>query len=97
MAFGSDNGDKSDNNGGGRGGGCGGRGRGGGGRSGKFSDDNNCVEVDRYDDRLFVALLLTFKKRFTGLKFVKHFSPKDRKSTRLNSSHEIPSRMPSSA
>ena len=26
-----------------------------------------------------------------------HFGPKDRKSTRLNSSHEIPSRMPSSA
>ena len=34
------------------------------------------VEVDRYSDEMFVTLLLTFGKRFTGLKSVKHFPPK---------------------
>ena len=34
------------------------------------------VEVDRYGNGVFVALLLTFGKRFTGLKSVKHFLPK---------------------
>ena len=34
------------------------------------------VEVDIYGGVMFVALLLTFEKRFTSLKLVKHFSPK---------------------
>ena len=34
------------------------------------------VEVDRYSDKLFVTLLLTFSKRFTGIKSVKHFPTK---------------------
>ena len=34
------------------------------------------VEVDRYNDEVFVTLLLTFGKRFTGLKSVKYFPQK---------------------
>ena len=79
LAFGSDNGDKSNNNGGG--GGCGGGGDGRGG--GKFSDDKNGGGVDRYGDEVFVALPLTFGKRFTGLKSVKYFLPKWTKPNKI--------------
>ena len=36
-------------------------------------------------------------KKYGAVSFVQILAPEDRKSTRLNSSHEIPSRMPSSA
>ena len=39
----------------------------------------------------------TLSRDLKQLKVAKAASMKDRKSTRLNSSHEIPSRMPSSA
>ena len=51
------------------------------------------VEFDRLleDDELFELVKADLLKRYL------HSERLDRKSTRLNSSHEIPSRMPSSA
>ena len=67
---------------------------------GTFSEDNN---NSLYGTKDFVRLRAnTFNAMIDTLEFFDMFSDyrdweTDRKSTRLNSSHEIPSRMPSSA
>ena len=54
---------------------------------------------DRIDDRKNVSDLLSDygEKKNYEFTITEYDSGEDRKSTRLNSSHEIPSRMPSSA
>ena len=47
-------------------------------------------------DRAYINAVENFAP-FAALVIVAHLAGKDRKSTRLNSSHEVPSRMPSSA
>ena len=42
-------------------------------------------------------MLLGHTKQINGVWKIQSLKQQDRKSTRLNSSHEIPSRMPSSA
>ena len=49
-------------------------------------------KVDKDNKREFICYTLEDKERLVKIK-----GQTDRKSTRLNSSHEIPSRMPSSA
>ena len=53
----------------------------------------NCIIVD--DEPLAREAMKLLIEESSNLQLIGSF--KDRKSTRLNSSHEIPSRMPSSA
>ena len=71
----------------------------------RFPDDLTCLkhlEKRRWPDGNTVCPHCGHqKKRFTALRMVKRsnavLAVKDRKSTRLNSSHRLESRMPSSA
>ena len=68
-------------------------------QKGQFISSNSCNEAvrDMYDqiDDHFEALSVYFAQ--IGYTLERGNEYLDRKSTRLNSSHEIPSRMPSSA
>ena len=53
---------------------------------------------NQISNKLVYLLLTSYTLIFTFVSFnLINFQSRDRKSTRLNSSHEIPSRMPSSA
>ena len=61
---------------------------------GKVEDGTIILMHDEYASTVEAALAIVDELKGEGYEFV---TAEDRKSTRLNSSHEIPSRMPSSA
>ena len=60
-----------------------------------FTDDG--ISGTRFDRPGFLAMMEEVEAGRVEAIVIKDMSRLDRKSTRLNSSHEIPSRMPSSA